>query len=31
MADYEEGYEYEEDYGEADEGITPEDCWTVIS
>lgn len=31
MADYEEGYEYEDDYGGADEGITPEDCWTVIS
>jgi DNA-directed RNA polymerase II subunit RPB2 len=29
MADYEEVYEYEEDY--ADDGITPEDCWTVIS
>ncbi|KAH9885640.1 DNA-dependent RNA polymerase 2 rpb140 [Xylariomycetidae sp. FL2044] len=28
MTDYDEGYEYEEDYG--DENITPEDCWTVI-
>ncbi|KAJ9156196.1 DNA-directed RNA polymerase subunit beta [Pleurostoma richardsiae] len=31
MADYDEGYEYEEDYAETEEGITPEDCWTVIS
>ncbi|KAI1633350.1 DNA-dependent RNA polymerase 2 rpb140 [Biscogniauxia mediterranea] len=30
MADYDEGYEYEEDYGD-DNNITPEDCWTVIS
>lgn len=30
MADYEEDYDYE-NYGEDDEGITPEDCWTVIS
>jgi DNA-directed RNA polymerase II subunit RPB2 len=30
MADYEEEYDYE-NYGEDDEGITPEDCWTVIS
>jgi DNA-directed RNA polymerase II subunit RPB2 len=30
MADYEEGYEYD-DYGEEDAGITAEDCWTVIS
>lgn len=30
MADYEEDYEYE-GYAEDDEGITPEDCWTVIS
>ncbi|KAI0842359.1 DNA-dependent RNA polymerase II beta subunit [Hypoxylon sp. FL0890] len=29
MADYEEVYEYEEDYGD-DNTITPEDCWTVI-
>lgn len=32
MADFDGGdYEYEEDYADADEGITPEDCWTVIS
>ena len=30
MADFEEGYEYD-DYGEEDAGITAEDCWTVIS
>ncbi|CAD6440255.1 e5b3e3ed-1c48-472c-a7ff-86a539f3b15c [Sclerotinia trifoliorum] len=30
MADYEEGYEYD-DFGEEDTGITAEDCWTVIS
>lgn len=30
MADYEEGYEYD-DYGEEDAGITAEDCWAVIS
>nr|AJQ24542.1 RNA polymerase II subunit 2 [Atkinsonella hypoxylon] len=30
MADYEDDYDYE-NYGEDDEGITPEDCWTVIS
>ena len=30
MADYEEDYDYE-NYGDEDEGITPEDCWTVIS
>ncbi|KAG6001699.1 DNA-dependent RNA polymerase II [Claviceps maximensis] len=30
MADYDEEYDYE-NYGEDDEGITPEDCWTVIS
>ncbi|KYK58142.1 RNA polymerase II beta subunit [Drechmeria coniospora] len=32
MADYEDEYDYE-NYGEDDddEGITPEDCWTVIS
>ncbi len=30
MADYEEGYEYD-DYGDEDAGITAEDCWTVIS
>ncbi|QUC20500.1 DNA-directed RNA polymerase II subunit RPB2 [Ustilaginoidea virens] len=30
MADYDEDYDYE-NYGEDDEGITPEDCWTVIS
>ncbi|KAG6032707.1 DNA-dependent RNA polymerase II [Claviceps citrina] len=30
MADYEEDYDYE-NYGDDDEGITPEDCWTVIS
>lgn len=32
MADYEDEYEYE-NYGdeEEEEGITPEDCWTVIS
>ncbi|KAI1408354.1 DNA-dependent RNA polymerase II beta subunit [Hypoxylon sp. FL1857] len=29
MAEYEEVYEYEEDYGD-DNSITPEDCWTVI-
>lgn len=29
MADYEDDYDYE-NYGD-DEGITPEDCWTVIS
>ncbi|ORY56375.1 beta subunit of DNA-directed RNA polymerase [Pseudomassariella vexata] len=29
MEEYEEVYEYEEEY--ADEAITPEDCWTVIS
>ncbi|KAI1331628.1 DNA-dependent RNA polymerase 2 rpb140 [Xylariaceae sp. FL0255] len=27
--EYEEGYEYEEEYGD-DSNITPEDCWTVI-
>lgn len=30
MADYEDEYDYET-YGDEDEGITPEDCWTVIS
>jgi DNA-directed RNA polymerase II subunit RPB2 len=30
MAEYEEGYEYD-DYGDEDAGITAEDCWTVIS
>ncbi|KAL2887920.1 DNA-directed RNA polymerase II subunit RPB2 [Ceratocystis lukuohia] len=30
MEDYDDGYDYDE-YGEADEGITPEDCWSVIS
>ncbi|KAM0521224.1 hypothetical protein ACHAPE_002699 [Trichoderma viride] len=30
MADYEDEYDYE-NYGDEDEGITPEDCWTVIS
>nr|UWK20531.1 RNA polymerase II subunit 2 [Trichoderma aurantioeffusum] len=30
MAEYEDDYDYE-NYGEEDEGITPEDCWTVIS
>ncbi|CCE29607.1 DNA-dependent RNA polymerase II [Claviceps purpurea] len=30
MAEYEEEFDYE-NYGEDDEGITPEDCWTVIS
>ncbi|PNY23191.1 DNA-directed RNA polymerase subunit beta [Tolypocladium capitatum] len=30
MADYEDDYDYE-NYGEEEEGITPEDCWTVIS
>ncbi|KAI5921004.1 DNA-dependent RNA polymerase 2 rpb140 [Camillea tinctor] len=30
MADYDEVYEYEEEYGD-DNNITPEDCWTVIS
>ncbi|KAK2606039.1 DNA-dependent RNA polymerase II [Conoideocrella luteorostrata] len=30
MADYEDDYDYE-NYGDDDEGITPEDCWTVIS
>ena len=30
MADYEEGYEYD-DYAEDDTAITAEDCWTVIS
>ncbi|RYO76101.1 hypothetical protein DL766_002455 [Monosporascus sp. MC13-8B] len=30
MADYDEGYEYEEEYGD-ENNITPEDCWTVIS
>nr|UWK20631.1 RNA polymerase II subunit 2 [Trichoderma oligosporum] len=30
MADYEDEYDYE-GYGEEDEGITPEDCWTIIS
>ncbi|KAL7920794.1 hypothetical protein ACQKWADRAFT_297325 [Trichoderma austrokoningii] len=30
MADYEDDYDYET-YGDEDEGITPEDCWTVIS
>ena len=30
MADYEEDFDYE-NYGEEDEGITPEDCWTIIS
>ncbi|KAL7907261.1 hypothetical protein GGI35DRAFT_84627 [Trichoderma velutinum] len=30
MADYEDDYDYE-NYGDEDEGITPEDCWTVIS
>lgn len=29
MADYDEGYEYEEEYSD-DNAITPEDCWTVI-
>ena len=30
MAEYEEGYEYD-DYADDDAGITAEDCWTVIS
>lgn len=30
MADYEDEYDFD-GYGEEDEGITPEDCWTVIS
>ncbi|CAM1501146.1 Fc.00g103080.m01.CDS01 [Cosmosporella sp. VM-42] len=30
MADYEDESDYE-GYGEDEEGITPEDCWTVIS
>lgn len=30
MADYDDEYDYE-NYGDDDEGITPEDCWTVIS
>ncbi|KAM3426138.1 hypothetical protein MY4824_010088 [Beauveria thailandica] len=30
MADYEDEYDYE-NYEEEDSGITPEDCWTVIS
>ncbi|EQK98799.1 DNA-dependent RNA polymerase II beta subunit [Ophiocordyceps sinensis CO18] len=30
MADYEDDYDFE-NYGEEEEGITPEDCWTVIS
>ncbi|KJZ77404.1 DNA-directed RNA polymerase II subunit RPB2 [Hirsutella minnesotensis 3608] len=30
MADYEDDYDYD-NYGEEEEGITPEDCWTVIS
>ncbi|RKF57419.1 DNA-directed RNA polymerase II subunit RPB2 [Golovinomyces cichoracearum] len=30
MADYEEGYEYD-DYEDEDAGITAEDCWLVIS
>nr|UWK20539.1 RNA polymerase II subunit 2 [Trichoderma margaretense] len=30
MADYEDDYDYE-NYADEDEGITPEDCWTVIS
>nr|UWK20545.1 RNA polymerase II subunit 2 [Trichoderma rubi] len=30
MADYEDDYDYE-NYGDEEEGITPEDCWTVIS
>ncbi|KAG5948115.1 DNA-dependent RNA polymerase II [Claviceps monticola] len=30
MAEYEDEFDYE-NYGEDDEGITPEDCWTVIS
>ena len=30
MVEYEETYE-EDFYDEADEGITSEDCWTVIS
>ena len=30
MADYDEGYEYEEEYAD-DNNIPPEDCWTVIS
>src|SRR6266536_574292 len=31
MAEYEEGYEYDDDYEDEDVGITAEDCWTVIS
>ncbi|KID86126.1 DNA-dependent RNA polymerase II beta subunit [Metarhizium guizhouense ARSEF 977] len=31
MADYEEDYDYLTYDGDDDEGITPEDCWTVIS
>lgn len=31
MADYEEDFDYENYGDDADEGITPEDCWTVIS
>ncbi|KAG5965106.1 DNA-dependent RNA polymerase II [Claviceps cyperi] len=30
MAEYDDEFDYE-NYGEDDEGITPEDCWTVIS
>ncbi|PFH56638.1 hypothetical protein XA68_16206 [Ophiocordyceps unilateralis] len=30
MADYEDEYDYD-NYGDEEEGITPEDCWTVIS
>ncbi|OTB02756.1 hypothetical protein M426DRAFT_61544 [Hypoxylon sp. CI-4A] len=29
MADYDEGYEYDEEYGD-ENAITPEDCWAVI-
>ncbi|UNI15321.1 DNA-directed RNA polymerase [Purpureocillium takamizusanense] len=31
MADYEDDYDYENYGEEEEEGITPEDCWTVIS
>ncbi|KAF4592204.1 RNA polymerase II subunit 2 [Ophiocordyceps camponoti-floridani] len=30
MADYEDDYDYD-NFAEEEEGITPEDCWTVIS
>ncbi|RCI12917.1 hypothetical protein L249_0582 [Ophiocordyceps polyrhachis-furcata BCC 54312] len=31
MADYEDEYDYDNFAEEEEEGITPEDCWTVIS